>query len=139
MKETSVFCEMVSGTAEAFTVASNRLCVAFLDAVPLNPGHTLVVPRAHVPDLHGLDEQTSADMFNLARQVADILQASALPCDGINLLMSNGVVAEQSVFHAHLHVVPRTEDDGFGFVEPPARRPGAAELETIAALLRRDP
>ncbi|GAA1865812.1 HIT family protein [Paeniglutamicibacter psychrophenolicus] len=136
MDEKCVFCEIASGRSEGHVVASNAHCVAFLDAAPINAGHTLVVPRKHLRDIHGLDAATSAAMFDLARRVADSLRDSTLPCEGVNLLMSNGEVAEQSVFHAHLHVIPRVENDGFAFVEPPAARPTADELAATARLLR---
>lgn len=136
MDDQCVFCEIVSGGAAGHVVASNAHCVAFLDAAPINAGHTLVVPREHVRDIHGLDEVTSAAMFDLARRVANSLHESPLPCDGINLLMSKGKIAAQSVFHAHLHVVPRVENDGFGFVEAAKTGPTADELAATARLLR---
>jgi len=139
MDEKCVFCEIATGHTEGHLVASNANCVAFLDAAPVNAGHTLVVPRKHVRDIHGLDEATSAAMFDLARRVADSLRDSPLPCEGVNLLMSNGAVAEQSVFHAHLHVIPRVANDGFGFVEAPAARPTADGLAATARLLRAGP
>ncbi len=135
MNEKCIFCEIAFGSAAGHVVASNEHCVAFLDAAPVNAGHTLVVPRKHVSDIHGLDAATSAAMFDLARRVADSLRDSPLPCEGINLLMSNGEIAEQSVFHAHLHVIPRVENDGFGFVEAPAARPTGDELAATARLL----
>lgn len=135
MDEECVFCQIVAGQVTGFVIASNELCVAFLDALPLNPGHTLVVPRTHHKDLLALDEQTSAAMFNLARLVAIKLRSSALPCDGISVEMSNGEAAEQSVFHAHLHVVPRLRDDGLGRVEPQIKRPSHDTLAATARLL----
>ena len=135
MDEECVFCQIVAGQVNGFVIASNELCVAFLDALPLNPGHTLVVPRAHHQDLPSLDAQTSAAMFNLARQIATKLRSSALPCDGVSLEMSNGQAAEQSVFHAPLHVVPRLKDDGLGRVEPARERPSHGTLSATALLL----
>lgn len=135
MDEDCIFCKIVSGHVGCFVIASNELCVAFLDAHPLNPGHTLVVPRAHHQDLHTMDMQTGAAMFNLAQQVAQKLQSSDLPCDGISLEMSNGAAADQSVFHAHLHVVPRLTSDGLGRVEPALERPSHDALSALALLL----
>lgn len=139
MKADCIFCTIVSGSIPGHIIAANELCVGFLDAAPVNPGHTLVVPRRHLSDIHELDEATSAAMFNLARQIAGMLNESPLHCEGINLLMSNGAVAEQSVFHAHLHVVPRIAGDGFGFVEAPTVRPDTGELAATARLLRLEP
>lgn len=135
MDQECVFCQIVAGHVDGFVIASNELCIAFLDALPLNPGHTLVVPRSHREDLHALDEQTSAAMFDLARQVAARMKSSALPCDGISLEMSNGEAADQSVFHAHLHVLPRFAGDGLTRQEPAIERPDLVELAAIARVL----
>ncbi len=136
MEEHCIFCDIVAKKAEAAHIASNDLCVAFLDASPVNAGHTLVVPRRHLLDVHHLDDALSAAMFTLAREVACLLRESAVPCEGINLLMSNGAVAGQSVFHAHLHVIARLEDDGFSFVERHSARPTGADLAATGRLLR---
>ena len=135
METACIFCRILSGDAEGHVVAANDLCVAFLDALPLNPGHTLVVPRLHHQDLHELDAQTGAAMFDLARLVANKLRSSALPCEGISVEMSNGKAADQSVFHAHLHVVPRLGGDGLGRTEPPIERPSHDTLAATARLL----
>ncbi|MDO5744784.1 MAG: HIT domain-containing protein [Micrococcaceae bacterium] len=125
-----IFCDIVANRAEAARIDSNDLCVAFLDASPINPGHTLVVPRQHLVDIHSLEGAVCASLFDLARRVSSLLRDSTVPCEGINLLMSNGAVAGQSVFHAHLHVVPRNRNDGFSMSElhpppPPGRGVGA--------------
>ena len=136
MEEHCIFCDIVAKKAEAAHIASNDLCVAFLDSSPINPGHTLVVPRAHRQDIHDLDEALCASMFNLARRISGLLRDSAVPCEAINLLMSNGAIAGQSQFHAHLHVVPRNKNDGFSFVEQHPARPTGTELAETARLLR---
>lgn len=135
MDEDCIFCQLATGQVTGFIIAANELCVAFLDALPLNPGHTLIVPRVHHKDLHSMDESTNAAMFILAQQVANKLQSSELPCDGISLEMSNGAAAEQSIFHAHLHVVPRLTGDGLARVEPPSVRPSHDTLAATARLL----
>lgn len=139
MDEHCIFCDIVAHKADAARIASNELCVAFLDASPINPGHTLVVPREHLGDIHALDEAVCASMFDLARRISGLLRDSAVPCQGINLLMSNGAIAGQSVFHAHLHVVPRNRNDGFSLIEQHPARPTGAELAATARLLRPQP
>jgi histidine triad (HIT) family protein len=83
-----------------------------------------------------MDQATSAAMFDLARCVAESLRDSPLPCERINLLISKGEIAEQSVFHTHLHVIPRVGNDGVGFFEAPATKPTGGDLAATARLLR---
>jgi histidine triad (HIT) family protein len=108
-----VFCAIVAGEASASQVYEDDRVVAFMDIAPATPGHVLVVPRAHEPSLIDLDAEDGARMFQVAQQLARALRRSAIPAEGINLLMADGEVALQDVFHAHLHVVPRTDGDGF--------------------------
>lgn len=105
-----VFCAIVDGSAPADVVYGDDHAVAFMDIRPMTPGHTLVVPRRHAPDLWGLTEDEIAPFMTavtrVARQVRDALRP-----DGLNLLQSNGAAAWQSVFHLHVHVLPRTAGD----------------------------
>ena len=114
MQET-IFSRIISGELEGSFVYRDEMVSAFLDLHPINPGHTLVVPNKPVPSLTDLDDETAAHIFNVGRKVAQAIRESDLKCEGINLLLSDGEVAGQEVFHVHLHVVPRTTDDGFGF------------------------
>jgi histidine triad (HIT) family protein len=83
-----------------------------MDMAPATPGHLLVVPKIHAPHLVDLDPEDGARMFQVAQQLAQALRESSIPADGINLFLADGEVALQEVFHAHLHVLPRTSGDG---------------------------
>lgn len=114
MTET-IFSKILTGEAEASFVYRDKLVSAFLDIHPINPGHTLVIPNIPVSSLKDLDDETAAQMFNVGRMIAEAIRASEIPCDAINLLLADGEVAGQEVFHSHLHVIPRLSGDGFGF------------------------
>lgn len=134
-----IFCAIVSGEAPASRVFEDDRVLAFMDLRPATPGHLLVVPRAHAPHLVDLDPDDGARMFQVAQRLARALRASAIPVEGVNLLLADGEVALQTVFHAHLHVLPRTRGDGITldaqFVEPPRAvlDEQAADLQRILA------
>ena len=108
-----VFCAIVAGEAPASQVYEDDRVVALMDIAPATPGHLLVVSRDHAPNLAELDPDDGARMFKVAQQLAQALRDSSIPADGINLFLADGEVALQEVFHAHLHVLPRTRGDGF--------------------------
>lgn len=130
-----VFCEIIAGRAAASVVYSDETVLAFLDIRPLATGHVLVIPRAHAPYLADLDPAAGGHMFGVAQQMAAALRRSGLPCDGINLFLADGAAAFQEVFHAHLHVIPRTASDGFR-IRAKWRRPARTELDSVAEQVR---
>ncbi|OGN94386.1 MAG: hypothetical protein A2Z71_09355 [Chloroflexi bacterium RBG_13_50_21] len=109
---TCVFCNILSGLAPANFVFRDDLCAAFMDIRPVNPGHVLVVPRAHSALLTELDEACVGHMFQVAERVDAALRASGLKCEAVNLFLADGRAAGQEVLHVHLHVVPRFIGDG---------------------------
>lgn len=132
-----IFCRIVRGEAEAHVVYRDDRVVAFLDLHPVTRGHVLVVPRHHAPDLASLESGDAAAMIEAARHLAGVLRQTDLGVDGINLHLADGVAAGQSVFHAHLHVIPRFRGDGFGFRRPlGVTESSAAELAAIAEQIR---
>ncbi|RJF72477.1 HIT family protein [Deinococcus cavernae] len=133
--DSCIFCQIVAGEAEASLVAENDLCLAFLTIGPFNTGHTLVVPRRHAATFTDLTPEEASALIQLSQRVAQALQQSELPCEGLNLWMANGKAAFQDVFHAHMHVFPRLKDDGFK-VEVSWPQPSRAELNGVAAQLR---
>jgi histidine triad (HIT) family protein len=131
-----IFCHIVRGQAEASIVFEDEAIVAFLDAHPVADGHTLVVPRQHAAHLDALDDAGGAAMFAGGRRVALALRSQG--AEGVNLHLADGAAAGQTVFHVHLHVIPRRSGDGFGLRIPFGRRPtpDRAALDTLATRLR---
>ena len=108
--ENCVFCGIVAGTVPSYSVGETDQAVAFLDISQLTPGHTLVVPKRHVPDLLDADGAL-AEIAPLVEATAVLLERRLEPA-GLNLLQSSRAYAGQEVFHLHVHLVPRYRGDG---------------------------
>ncbi len=105
-----IFCKIVAGELPATVVDEDERTIAFMDIAPATRGHALVIPRAHAPDLLSVDgEDLKAVALGAQRLAARVKER--LGADGVNLINSCGAVAWQTVFHFHVHVVPRYEDD----------------------------
>jgi len=133
-----VFCRIVEGTAPASIVYADEKVVGFMDIQPINPGHVLVIPRKHVPQLSELDEETGAHIFKVAMRIAKALRRSGVKCEGINLFLADGEAASQDVFHVHLHVIPRFKGDNFEIriSLDYGLKPSRKELDEIAGKIR---
>ena len=104
------FCKILSGELPATIVDEDERTVAFMDIAPATRGHALVIPRAHAPDLLSVDTEDLCAVAVAARRLAARAR-ERLGADGINLLNSCGAAAWQTVFHFHVHVIPRYHDD----------------------------
>ena len=129
-----LFCGIVAGSIPSETIDSDERTVAFMDINPATPGHALVVPRAHSADLLeiGPEDLTATILAaqRLSKRMKDVLEA-----DGINLINACGAAAWQTVFHFHIHVVPRYEDDPLKL--PWVPEPGdSKEIASVAQRLR---
>ena len=112
-KEDCIFCQISSGEAPASKVFEDDYTVAFADRYPAAPGHILVIPREHYRNILELPEEVAGQVMQTTTRVANAVD-EALEPEGINLLQSNGKAARQSVFHFHMHIIPRFdhwEDD----------------------------
>ena len=117
-----IFCAIVAQRAEASVVYEDETVVAFMDLNPVTPGHLLVVPRKHAVGLEDLDAATSAHVWSVGQDMAAALRRSDMRCAGINVLLCDGEVAFQTVFHFHLHVIPRYAGDGWAIIPKAAER-----------------
>jgi histidine triad (HIT) family protein len=132
MPSDCLFCGIVAGDVPAQIIDSDEYTVAFMDINPATRGHALVVPRAHSADLFEVSDEDLQRTALAARRLARKMRAGLEP-DGFNVLNSCGPVAWQTIFHFHLHVVPRYEDDPLKLPWTPR----AGEAEEIAALADR--
>ena len=105
-----VFCSIIAEESPAYRLYEDEHSLAFLDIEPATRGHTLIVPKSHYETLTEMPESLASGVFQTVHHVAGVLE-SVYQLQGYNIVQSNGDVAGQDVFHAHIHVIPRYEDD----------------------------
>ena len=131
-----VFCAIVAGDAPAIRIFEDDDYLAILDIRPFTRGHTLVIPKRHTVDLTDTAPETVARMTTIGQRIAKAARVSGLHAAGNNLAINDGKAAFQSVFHIHLHVVPRRDGDKLSFAKGLLlRRDG--DREETGQLLRR--
>jgi histidine triad (HIT) family protein len=129
-----LFCKIVAGEIPSTIVASDERTIAFMDINPATRGHALVIPRGHATDLLSIDPEDLAAVARAAQRLAGRAK-EALHADGVNLINSCGADAWQTVFHFHMHVIPRYRGDPLRLPWVPG--PGdAQEIGEAAAALR---
>ena len=112
-----VFCAIVAGEAPAVRIHEDDELLAILDIRPFTRGHTLVIPKEHSVDLTDTEPETVAAMAALGQRIARAARRSGLHADGNNIAINDGKAAFQTVFHIHLHVVPRRSGDKLSFAK----------------------
>ena len=127
-----IFCKIVAGELPSQIVDSDERTVAFMDISPATPGHALVIPRAHSEDLMSVPEEDLIATMLAVRRLAQRMRETIQP-DGVNVLNSCGRAAWQTVFHFHVHVIPRYHDDPLELPWVPS----AGDPEQIAAVADR--
>lgn len=105
-----IFCKILAGELPAQIVDEDERTIAFMDIAPATRGHALVIPRAHAVDLLSIDEEDLAAVALAAKRLA-VRAKERLGADGVNLINSCGAAAWQTVFHFHVHMIPRYADD----------------------------
>ncbi|MHA6260730.1 HIT family protein [Sporosarcina sp. CAU 1771] len=108
-----IFCKIIEGTIPSTKIYEDDHVYAFMDIMPVTKGHVLLIPKNHVENVYDLTPEVAGHLFSVAPLIANALKAELNP-KGMNLLQNNGSFAGQTVFHFHLHFVPRFDDsDGF--------------------------
>jgi histidine triad (HIT) family protein len=124
-----IFCKIIAGEIPSHKIDEDDKTLAFMDINPWTRGHSLVIPKAHSRNIYDADPEDLAAAVATAQRVAQRMR-DRLNCEGINLVQSSEPVAMQTVFHTHVHVIPRYSDDG---LKLPAH-PQPAEHEELAGL-----
>lgn len=107
MKENScIFCKLANGEIPSDMIYEDERFGVILDAAPATKGHALILPKEHYADLYEIDEETAGEAMKLAKRLAGPM-TQALRCDGLNLVQNNKETAGQTVFHFHMHLIPR--------------------------------
>ena len=108
-----IFCKIIDGSIPSAKIYEDEYVYAFMDIMPLTKGHTLIIPKNHKENVYDLSEEEASNLFKVVPKIASALKESFGPV-GMNLLNNNGAPAGQSVFHFHLHFIPRYDQtDGF--------------------------
>lgn len=110
MQSNCIFCKIIAGDIPSATVYEDRDFKVIMDISPAAKGHLIILPKKHAADLFELDEDTASKVLFVAQKVAKAVKEE-LNCDGINILQNNGEAAGQTVFHYHVHIIPRYDGD----------------------------
>lgn len=129
-----VFCRIVAGGIPSTRVYEDEQVLAFMDIGQVNPGHVLLAVRAHAENLYALQDAQAAALARASIRLARAIRAAFAP-DGLSVYQANGAAAGQTVFHYHVHFVPRREGDGMA-LSWPVQNPPREELERHAAKIR---
>lgn len=134
MDNDCIFCKIANGEIPSSTVYEDDLFRVILDLSPATKGHALILPKKHMANIFEMDEETAEKVFVLASQIAKAMK-EALNCDGLNIVQNNGEIAGQTVFHFHMHIIPRYNDDGQQINWVP-KTSEAAERDMIAEQIK---
>lgn len=108
-----IFCQIIEGAVPSAKIYEDEHVYAFMDIMPVTKGHVLLIPKKHIENIYDFSAEEAANLFAAAPKIANVLKDEFRPA-GMNLLQNNGAPAGQSVFHYHLHFIPRyDETDGF--------------------------
>jgi histidine triad (HIT) family protein len=129
-----IFCKIVAKQIPATVVHEDSDTLAFMDIGQVNPGHVLIASRAHAENIYALDEAQAAAIFRSASRVARAIRAAFSP-EGLSVYQANGKPAGQTVFHFHIHLVPRHEGDGMALAWP-VKNPPREKLQEYAEKIR---
>lgn len=131
-----VFCRIVAKEIPSAVVYEDELTIAFMDAGQVNPGHVLVAAKGHAENLYELNDAQAGALLRSAARVARAIRGAFQP-QGLSVYQANGKAAWQTVFHYHMHLVPRSEGDGMALTWP-AKNPPREKLAEYAAAIRRE-
>ena len=118
--ENGIFCKLANGVIPTSTLYEDEDFRVILDANPASKGHALIIPKEHYANLYELDDELASKVLVLAKKMITKL-AGILECDGYNLVQNNGETAGQTVFHFHLHLIPRYKGDAVGIGWKPGK------------------
>lgn len=132
-----IFCKIIKGDLPSRIVYENEDIVAFLDTSQATPGHTLVVPRRHVENIMAYDEDLASRVFSYIPHISRSILQAFDQAKGINIVNNNGEVAYQTVFHSHIHLIPRyKKEEGFAMtMENNGQDLSDEEFDRIAAAI----
>ncbi len=126
-----IFCKIANGEIPSATLYEDDEFRVILDLGPATKGHALILPKAHYADLTEIPEDLAGRATGVAKKIVTAMK-KALPCDGYNVVQNNGLAAGQTVFHYHVHLIPRYTDDHAGLAWKPGELTDADKEEILA-------
>lgn len=129
--ENCIFCKIANGEIPAATLYEDENFRVILDLGPASKGHALILPKSHAANIYELSDEMAAKAMILAKKMATAMTA-ALKCDGFNIVQNNGECAGQTVFHFHMHLIPRYEGDNVGITWKPGKLTDEEKEEILA-------
>ena len=133
-EENCIFCKIIAGEIPSTAVYEDDDCKAILDVNPAARGHVIIIPKKHAANIFEIEDEDAAKLFPVAKRIATALKKT-YDCDGVNILQNNGEAAGQTVFHLHVHVVPRFHDDDVKMTWKPGETP---DLDAVANEIRKN-
>ena len=108
-KDDCIFCKIAAGEIPSRKIYEDKDLIAIMDLSPTSKGHSLIIPKEHYTNIYDIDEEIAGKVMKTAKKLATKMTV-ALNCDGFNLLQNNGETAGQTMFHVHMHLIPRYKD-----------------------------
>ena len=108
-KDDCIFCKIAAGEIPSRKIYEDNDLIAIMDLIPTSKGHSLIIPKEHYTNIYDIDEEIAGKVMKTAKKLATKMTV-ALNCDGFNLLQNNGETAGQTMFHFHMHLIPRYKD-----------------------------
>ncbi|MBO5278062.1 MAG: HIT family protein [Lachnospiraceae bacterium] len=136
MENNCIFCKIANGDIPSKTLYEDDMFRVIMDINPASKGHSLILPKKHFANIYELDNNTASEALVLAKRMATVM-TEALGCDGFNILQNNGETAGQTVFHFHMHLIPRYKNDGVGLNMEGKGEPDYSLDDVQAAILEK--
>jgi len=128
-QDNCIFCKIIAGEIPSYTLYEDEKFKVILDMGPATKGHALILPKSHYANFYEQPEEDSVDTIKLAKKMMQRM-TDKLKCDGFNIVQNNGEVAGQTIFHYHMHLIPRYNNDG-EILKYVAGKPDSEELAQI--------
>lgn len=129
-KDDCIFCKLANGEIPTNALYEDDIVKVIFDANPAAKGHVLILPKEHFDNIYELDDDTAAHVFKVATKISKAYK-KALDFDGLNIVQNNGEVAGQTVFHFHMHLIPRYKGDQVGITWHPGELSDADKEEIL--------
>lgn len=136
--ENCIFCKIINKEIPSYPVYEDDVVYAFLDITQTTKGHTLVIPKQHVTDIFEYDETLASELFSRIPKIARAIEQAFPECQGLNIVNNNRELAYQSVFHSHIHLIPRySKEDDFGLTfNDNSQKYSTEEMTSIAQAIQ---